>query len=247
MHIDRTAARSMYERLTRLYDEERQRNDNQYLREHGQAHVVRHQVNVFCWYAQQLPESGAFLDWGCNHGPDSCLLRHQMGDSADLYACDFTNDDDYPVFRQFAVAQYRKLTDIVELPYPDSSFDAVIGSGVLEHVAMDYESLKEVYRVLKPGGLLVVSYLPHALSWTEWYRRAIRKEGFHRRLYRKSVFAQLLKSTGFYPEFVGYHTGLPDWLNGSRLRSIQKALSRRLSPVFRHDIIRALARKMHSM
>jgi len=49
---------------------------------------------------------------------------------------------------QFAGLQYERLPDLIRLPYPDGSFDAVISSGVLEHVPFDYESLKELDRVL---------------------------------------------------------------------------------------------------
>src|SRR5206468_37127 len=78
-----------------------------------------------------------------------------------------------------------RLTDPVRLPYPDGTFDAVVGSGVLEHTAMDGESLKELYRVLRTGGLLVVTFLPYAYSWDEWYRRNVAKAGYHRRLYTR--------------------------------------------------------------
>ncbi len=46
-----------------------------YLREHAQSRVVNGQVAVFRWYRQFLPAAGTLLDWGCNHAPDSCLLR----------------------------------------------------------------------------------------------------------------------------------------------------------------------------
>ena len=75
--------------------------------------------------------------------------------------------------------------DPLKLPYADESFDAVIGSGVLEHTAMEGESLKEVYRVLRRDGVFVVSYLPYAYSWNEWRRRS-RGVDFHHKLERKT-------------------------------------------------------------
>jgi len=44
-----------------------------------------------------------------------------------------------------------------EIPYNDNMFDGVFASSVLEHVADWKESLKEMTRVLKPGGILYVS------------------------------------------------------------------------------------------
>jgi SAM-dependent methyltransferase len=46
--------------------------------------------------------------------------------------------------------------DITSVPVPDASFDAVICSHVLEHVADDRAALAEMWRILRPGGWAVV-------------------------------------------------------------------------------------------
>jgi len=50
---------------------------------------------------------------------------------------------------------------IYDLPYPDNTFDAVILSEVLEHLDDDVLGLREAYRVLKPGGIAVIT-VPNA-------------------------------------------------------------------------------------
>ena len=180
--------------------------ENAYLVEHGSPAWIANQIRTFHWYRDYLPSAGNVLDWGCNHAPDCCLLRVWFGDRLSLYSCDLIDQRSYQVFHRFAASSYTKLQDSVLLPYPPNFFDAVIGSGVLEHVAMDYESLKEVYRVLKPGGVLIISYLPNWLSCKEFVRRVVRKRDFHRRLYGKGETKQLLKRSGFYPISVRYHT-----------------------------------------
>jgi ubiquinone/menaquinone biosynthesis C-methylase UbiE len=42
------------------------------------------------------------------------------------------------------------------LPYPDSSFDAVISNSIVHHIPQPVRVMREMLRVLRPGGLLFV-------------------------------------------------------------------------------------------
>ncbi len=58
--------------------------------------------------------------------------------------------------------------DITRLPFGDGFFDAVICCEVLEHIPNHRAAVREIVRVLKPGGDLVVSaprYGPEKLCW----------------------------------------------------------------------------------
>jgi SAM-dependent methyltransferase len=46
--------------------------------------------------------------------------------------------------------------DITQMPLDDASFDAVLCSHVLEHVDDDVKALKEIFRILRPGGWALV-------------------------------------------------------------------------------------------
>lgn len=58
-------------------------------------------------------------------------------------------------------------TNIYALPYADNTFDSAILSEVLEHLDDDVAGLEEVYRVLKPGGVVAIT-VPNA-NYPFWW------------------------------------------------------------------------------
>jgi SAM-dependent methyltransferase len=72
-----------------------------------------------------------------------------------------------------------EVADGRALPFPDASFDHAYSVSVLEHVQGDGAglALRELARVVRPGGRVVVT-LPHAASaWEEWRDRPLYAEG----------------------------------------------------------------------
>lgn len=47
--------------------------------------------------------------------------------------------------------------DATALPFEDKTFDRVIASEVLEHILDDEKAISEMYRVLKPGGIAIIT------------------------------------------------------------------------------------------
>jgi ubiquinone/menaquinone biosynthesis C-methylase UbiE len=63
------------------------------------------------------------------------------------------------------------VADVEHLPFPDASFDLVIGHAVLHHLPDVQASLREVLRVLRPGGRFVVAGEPTRVG--DWYARRL--------------------------------------------------------------------------
>jgi SAM-dependent methyltransferase len=57
--------------------------------------------------------------------------------------------------------------NIYDQPWHNCMFDGIILSEILEHVEDDLRGLREVYRVLKPGGVLAIT-VPHA-NYPFWW------------------------------------------------------------------------------
>ena len=96
--------------------------------------------------AQLLRERpcAAVLDLGCGEGPYGSLLQ-SLG--ATVIGCDRHPRPPYP-----AVS-----ADVVKLPFRDDSFDMVFSTQVLEHVSDPQGMLESAWRVLKPGGVLMMT------------------------------------------------------------------------------------------
>jgi SAM-dependent methyltransferase len=194
--------------LAKLYRDELRERPDEYLQLHAGYNSMLRQISVFRRYLPFLPAKGVLLDWGCRHAPDACLIRQTQGDSVELHGCDFYPEDMFPNFHHFADLKYRQLTNPFILPYDDASFDAVIGTGVLEHTANDSESLKELHRILKEEGILVLTFLPNRLSYTEFLSRRLQWP-HHRRLYGLRAARALMLHHGFEPLVLDYHQMVP--------------------------------------
>lgn len=66
--------------------------------------------------------------------------------------------------------------DIQSLPFPDGAFDLAIVNEALEHVPDDARGLREVHRVLAPGGMLVV-FSPNRLYPFETHGVFLKRSG----------------------------------------------------------------------
>jgi ubiquinone/menaquinone biosynthesis C-methylase UbiE len=97
--------------------------------------------------------------------------------------------------------------EIERLPFPSKSFDNVISIGVIAYVNETKRAIGELYRVLKPGGILVIQCsnslaptpLLHSVKDEILFSFGLRKRRWSFKLdrYPMGKFLHLLKSCGF--------------------------------------------------
>jgi SAM-dependent methyltransferase len=137
-----------------------------------------------------LGEQGRILDGGCGTGG---LIRRL---AARHPGWKWTGIDLDPLAIQLARARVGQAARLVEgsvtsLPFADASFDAATSADVLYHLDDDASAVAEVFRVLKPGGILVVNVPAYPWLWS-YHDEAVGG----RRRYRRAGVLGLLRMAG---------------------------------------------------
>ncbi|MCF3131430.1 class I SAM-dependent methyltransferase [Streptomyces olivochromogenes] len=97
------------------------------------------------------------LDAGCGTGRALPPLRAAVGPAGVVVGVDLT-----PEMLRAAVRAGRDrdgrllLADVAALPLRSESFDAVFGAGLIAHLPRPSENLRELARVVRPGGTLAL-------------------------------------------------------------------------------------------
>ena len=108
-------------------------------------------------HTQKNGSFGTALNLGTGEGDYDRMIapycKHLIG-------CDINPGD-----IAFAKALNEDITNLdyqvenaLELSFPDNHFDLIISVEVIEHVGQPERMIEEIQRVLKPGGLLIITY-----------------------------------------------------------------------------------------
>jgi ubiquinone/menaquinone biosynthesis C-methylase UbiE len=104
-----------------------------------------------------IQKNDRVLDAGCGEGFYEILLSN-------LYECSIIGIDNDDKILNAGKERTKNLKnvklenqDLCNLPYKDNSFDKIICSEVVEHIDQDTKAISELYRVLKPGGRIVIT------------------------------------------------------------------------------------------
>ena len=168
----------------------------------------------------KLKKGSTVLDAGCGSG------RHLRGlaklPGLKIFGIDRNSSDVNAAIKTLqempdALSRDVSVTcaDITRLPFDDETFDCVICSEVLEHIPEHKAAVRELVRVLKPKGTLVVSvprYFSERICWmiSPAYSK---DEGGHIRIYRKRRLKKMLTRQGLRCWKINYKHALhaPYW------------------------------------
>jgi SAM-dependent methyltransferase len=119
------------------------------------AYRRRQHLEVARWLARRRPQRGRLLDVGCGSGDLLVALR------ADRWRAQGVEPQPQGAARARDAHGLDVLTGRFEdVELPASAFDAIVFSGVLEHLYDPVAALRRARRLLAPGGLVAVLFLP---------------------------------------------------------------------------------------
>ena len=160
-------------------------------------------------FAEETAAGSRILDAGAGEGAHASFFRHCRYTSVDLGVGDTSWD----------YSDLSAKANLVALPFEDGAFDAAVNIVVLEHTPEPARVLKEIARVLRPGGRLLlvapqmweVHQAPH-----DYYR--FTRYGLARLLAEAALSDPIIRPIGGYFTLLGRRTlnGLRFFQNGWR-------------------------------
>ena len=150
-----------------------------------------HQRLLKAYYVAKEYVEGNLLEIGCGEGRGVELL-------APLVTQYTAIDKILPVIDQLRKEypdQKFEAGNIPPLPYDDNVFDSIVSFQVIEHIKADDQFLSEIHRVLKPGGVALITTpnIKYSLSRNPWH---IREYEAHELTDKASRFFKLVQMKG---------------------------------------------------
>jgi SAM-dependent methyltransferase len=103
-------------------------------------------------HANNLVKGTKVLDIGAG----GCPHREKF-DHCDYFTQDFAQLSDSQIQSQEGYGEIDFVSDILDIPVPDSSYDVILCTEVIEHIPEPTLAIREFSRILKPGGTLLIT------------------------------------------------------------------------------------------
>jgi SAM-dependent methyltransferase len=180
----------------------------------------------------EVPVGARILDAGAGKQQYKSLCRHLDYISQDFAEYDGKGNS---VGMQTGVYDYGKLdivSDITSIPEPNASFDAIMCIEVLEHVPDALAAVRELSRLLKAGGKLIVSSPFCSLTHFAPYHFAtgLSRYWYEQHLPSLGMEIKNIQFNGNFFEFVAQELKRVSWVigihGGPKWTSLQKLATR---------------------
>jgi methionine biosynthesis protein MetW len=102
------------------------------------------------------------LDLGCNNGEFTLEVANIIG-TRQVSGVEVVMES-IEQARARGIECYQASLEDAKLPIEDGSFDVVCGNQVIEHIANTDGFVREIHRILRPGGYAIIS-TPNLASW----------------------------------------------------------------------------------
>jgi ubiquinone/menaquinone biosynthesis C-methylase UbiE len=181
----------------------------------------------------QLDRQPTILEIGCSSGFMLDAIAQEFP-SCDLLGSDIILG---PLHQLSRIKPSLPLLhfDITTCPLYDRSVDAVVMLNVLEHILEDELALRQVFRILKPGGILIVE-VPAGPDLYDVYDRLL----LHYRRYKMRDLLKKARTTGFTvlnKSHLGFFIYPQFWLvKKLRMKIAQKVEQDQLTAIVSRDI-----------
>jgi SAM-dependent methyltransferase len=102
------------------------------------------------------------------------------------------HEESLAIARRRLGPQAVKRGSCIDLPFPDGFADGVTAADVIEHIDNDRGALREMARLLKPGGVLMITVPAFQARWSDCdvARQNVRR-------YRRGELVERLREAGF--------------------------------------------------
>ena len=102
--------------------------------------------------ANNIPSGSKVLDVGAGGCPHREKFNH-----CEYLSHDFAQLSDFQIQNQMGYGKIDFVSDILNIPVPDKSYDVILCTEVIEHVPDPIYAIKEISRILKAGGTLLIT------------------------------------------------------------------------------------------
>lgn len=199
----------------------------------GKRKIVTKLFEKFCWSGKKNKK---ILDIGCGMG----VMLENLSQYGEVYGCDIESEA-IEYCSQFFGDNVKLGNFAADKLYNSESFDAVVSLDVLEHIQDDRSALREIQRILKPRGKLVITVPAQMKQWS--YNDEV---VHHYRRYEYDELKEKIREAGFHIEKLSFYNSklYPFIIVIRKIKVIFAIKKQDISVHMKENIINTILRKI---